>query len=99
MYFQLRQAHFLSCRLFRQVLDVENEEIEEDKKPKILYEMQGRAILRAATAVLGLTKNVKVWSNLFTRLAKVLEEETFCRGDFLYSSSVDLYSRQQSDAP
>ncbi|CCD68993.1 FANCI helical domain-containing protein [Caenorhabditis elegans] len=79
----LRQAHFLSCRLFRQIIDVENEEIEEEKKPKAQYEMQGRAILKAASAALSLTKNVKVWSNLFTRVVKVLEDETFYNNQML----------------
>lgn len=79
----LRQAHFLSCRLFRQVLDVENEDIEEEKKPKAQYEMQGRAILKAASAALSMTKNVKVWSNLFVRIVKVLEDETFYNNQML----------------
>ncbi|EFO84734.1 hypothetical protein CRE_03760 [Caenorhabditis remanei] len=79
----LRQAHFLSCRLFRQVLDVENEDIEEEKKPKAQYEMQGRAILKAASAALSMTKNVKVWSNIFVRVMKVLEDESFYNNQML----------------
>ncbi|ULU10464.1 hypothetical protein L3Y34_014627 [Caenorhabditis briggsae] len=79
----LRQAHFLSCRLFRQILEIENEEIEEDKKPKAQYEMQERAILRAASAAIGMAKNVKVWSNLFVRIIKVLEDETFYNNQML----------------
>ncbi|PIC50106.1 hypothetical protein B9Z55_001141 [Caenorhabditis nigoni] len=79
----LRQAHFLSCRLFRQILEIENEEIEEDKKLKAQYEMQGRAILRAASAAIGMAKNVKVWSNLFVRIIKVLEDETFYNNQML----------------
>uniref|UniRef100_A0A8R1HUL6 FANCI_HD2 domain-containing protein n=1 Tax=Caenorhabditis japonica TaxID=281687 RepID=A0A8R1HUL6_CAEJA len=79
----LRQAHFLSCRLFRQILNIENEDIEDEKKPKTHYEQQGKEILKAATAVLSLTKNVKVWTSLFARVAKVLEEETFYNNQML----------------
>ncbi|CAI2306672.1 unnamed protein product [Caenorhabditis sp. 36 PRJEB53466] len=79
----LRQAHFLSCRLFRQVVDVENEDVEDDKRPKIQYELQGKAILKASSAVLSMTKNVKVWSNLFARVTKVLQEETFYNNQML----------------
>ncbi|EGT33372.1 hypothetical protein CAEBREN_29000 [Caenorhabditis brenneri] len=79
----LRHAHHLSCRLFRQTLSAENEDIEEEKRPKAQYEIQGRAILRAASASLSLTKNVKVWSNLFVRIVKMLEEETFYNNQML----------------
>ncbi|CAI5438165.1 unnamed protein product [Caenorhabditis angaria] len=73
----LRHAHSLSCGLFRHVLRNENDDISAEKKANPMHEAQGKAILKATTNVLMMTKNVKVWTNLFKRAVKILEKHNF----------------------
>uniref|UniRef100_A0A1I7UL73 FANCI_S4 domain-containing protein n=1 Tax=Caenorhabditis tropicalis TaxID=1561998 RepID=A0A1I7UL73_9PELO len=96
----LRRAHFLSCALFQQVLNIENEDVEEEKKPKAQYELQGKSVLKAASAALSLTKNVKVWSQLFIRIIKVLEVETFYNNQMLkdYCKFITMCSLRCADS-
>ncbi|CAB3408585.1 unnamed protein product [Caenorhabditis bovis] len=79
----LRHAHLLSCKLFKQILKVENEDTEEEKPPKMAFENQGKAILKAANSALAMSKNVKVWANIFRRAIRVLETEQFYNNQML----------------